>query len=83
MWKKILAWSIRFLVWNKIGKKLRVWNIEKSFWHPHHALLAGLDWTTFNSNISRHTFSLGYSCRYQYVSNKVNLDYLTAEQKQW
>ena len=38
IWNKILVWNGRFLAWN--GRKLPVWNMEKSSSIPYHALLA-------------------------------------------
>ena len=38
IWKKLLAWNGRLLVWN--GQKLPVWNVEKSSSIPCHALSA-------------------------------------------
>ena len=43
IWKKILVWNEiwngRFLVWKWNGRKLPVWNMEKSSSIPYHALL--------------------------------------------
>ena len=43
IWRKILVWNGiwngRFLVWN--GRKLPVWNMEKSSSIPFHALAVG------------------------------------------
>ena len=43
IWKKILVWNGiwngRFLVWKWNGRKLPVWNMEKSSSIPYHALL--------------------------------------------
>ena len=38
IWKKILEWNERFLVWNGIGRKFPVWNMEKSSSIPFHTM---------------------------------------------
>ena len=37
--KKILVWNGRFLVWKWNGRKLPIWNMEKSSSIPYHAMM--------------------------------------------